>query len=210
MLSDEQLELALDEQSVSGRRLGEILVRRGIIAHSTLSLALAEQYGIHASVESGFGTGLRALLTVRPDVEPEVAVAAIEEPEPPGLSYLEQRLEEQWARLASVQEELAAAEQRLDALDRLHMRRRAQVLRLLERFRTQGPQTRPTMRDGGGHLLFVQLGGGYELLERNGRTPAPDERLELDDFPDTTFVVTSLGRSPLPNDSRACAFAQPL
>jgi DNA repair exonuclease SbcCD ATPase subunit len=340
-LSKEQLEAALDEQLTTGRRLGEILVERGFIPHSTLSFALAEQYGIHPSVERGFGSGLRVLLGLRSDDDPEPEAAlpeisTVEEPEVPAVTHLEARLEEQWARLAAVQEQLAATEERLRALqrqhdrrraqavrllgglraqrsahlavleqlamaaqdlhslhrsherrraqaDRLlarlraerpaqrvvqerlataeedlhllhrrHERRRAQAVRLLARLRVQQPAQlaavqeqlatteeqlhaatrlherrhaqagrllarlraqRPDDRDEGAvgsHLLFLQLGRGYELLERDGRPPAPDAQLELADFPESVFVVTSLGRSPLPNDRRSCAFAQPV
>jgi hypothetical protein len=92
----------------------------------------------------------------------------------------------------------------------LHERRHAQSGRLLARLRTQQPADRK--EDGGadGHVLFVQFERGYELLERDGRAPAPDAELELADFPDSVFVVTNLGRSPLPNDRRSCAFAQPI
>ena len=207
-LSEEQLEAALDEQLVSGRRLGEILVQRGFIPHSTLSLALSEQYGIHPSVESGFGTGLRVLLAQRPEAQPEAASPVVEleeaRPERP-VTHLEERLEEQWAQLAAVQEQLATAEQQLLALERLHDRRRAQALRLLTRLRRDAPAAADR---GDGHLVFVQLERGYELFERAGRPPARDTRLELADFPDTVFVVTTVGRSPLPNDPRSCAFAQ--
>ena len=341
-LSQEQLEAALDEQSVSGRRLGEILVERGFIPHSTLSLALAEQYGIHPSVERGFGTGLRGLLQrsdPEPELQSEVAAPVLElvtaprsESEP--VTHLEARLEEQWAQLAAVQEQLAAAEAELHSLHRLHARRRAQAGRLLSRLRAEQParlaaleqlalsaqdlhslhrlherrraqagrllaklrveqparlavqerldaaeqelqslhrvharrhaqagrllarlrtkqpelasvreqlagaedelealrrvherrraqarrllarrrteQPADGREDGGdhGHLVFVQLDGGYELFEREGRPPARDARLELADFPDSVFVVATVGRSPLPNDSRLCAFAQ--
>jgi hypothetical protein len=252
-LGEEQLEAALDEQSVSGRRLGEILVERGFIPHSTLSLALAEQYGIHPSVESGFGTGLRGLLARRPDAPPSVEVApavVLEEPELPAVTHLEERLEEQWAQLAAVQERLAKTEEQLHDVTRLHERRRAQAGRLLARLRTQRSAQlaavqeqlamaeqelhslrrvherrhaqagrllerlralQPHDRDekaGGGHLLFLQFERGYELLERDGGPPATDARLELEDFPDAVFVVTTVGRSPLPNDRRSCVFAQ--
>jgi hypothetical protein len=359
-LSEEQLEVALEEQSVSGRRLGEILVERGFIPHSTLSLALAEQYGIHPSVERGFGTGLRVLLQRSPDGEPQVqtetatsVVELVSAPEPPHVTHLEERLEEQWAQLAAVQEQLAAAEQELHALHRAHDRRRAQARRLLGRLRAEQPARRAALEqlalsaqdlhslhrlherrraqagrllgrlrakqsqlvaaeqeleslhrvherrhaqagrllaaaeqelhslrrvhdrrraqagrllarlrakqpelvavrdelawteealraanrlherrraqalrllerrrtqtsvagesahdDARGHLLFIQLDGGYELLERDGRPPTRDAELALAEIPETRFVVTNVGRSPLPNDSRVCAFAQ--
>jgi hypothetical protein len=112
------------------------------------------------------------------------------------------------AQLSAVQEQLAVTEERLQTVTRLHERRHAQAGRLLARLRPQ-----PADRDEGdeaGHLVFLQLEGGYELLERDGRLPSPDTRLELADFPNRLFVVTNVGRSPLPNDRRACAFAHPV
>jgi hypothetical protein len=86
-LSEEDLEAALIQQAVAGGRLGEILVARGVIPHSTLSLALAEQFGIDPSVEKGFGTGLRVLLQAapKPTFVPEPVAAPVVElaaPEP--------------------------------------------------------------------------------------------------------------------------------
>ena len=46
LLSEDQLEQALEEQALTGRRLGEILVEFGCVSQSVLSLALAEQYRI--------------------------------------------------------------------------------------------------------------------------------------------------------------------
>jgi hypothetical protein len=80
---------------------------------------------------------------------------------------------------------------------------------LLARLRTREPEDREVAGEAG-HVVFVQLDGGYELLERDGGPPSPDARLELAEFPDCVFVVTNLGRSPLPNDRRSCAFAQPV
>lgn len=142
LLTEEQLEAALEEQAVSGGRLGEILVERGYIPHSTLSLALAEQYGIHPSVESGFGTGLRvALQGPQPELQlvpgPAAPVFELAEAQPPAVTHLEERLVEQWAQLAAVQEQLAAAEEELHSLRRVHDRRRAQAGRLLARLRGQ-------------------------------------------------------------------------
>ena len=55
------------------------------------------------------------------------------------------------------------------------------------------------------HLLFVQAGPGYELLEREGVPPVEGDEVELDE---ARFVVTKLGRSPLARDTRPCAYLQ--
>jgi hypothetical protein len=54
-----------------------------------------------------------------------------------------------------------------------------------------------------GVLYFVPKAEGYDLVEREGELPAVGEALE---FGDQQFVVTKLGRSPLPFDRRACVF----
>jgi hypothetical protein len=112
--------------------------------------------------------------------------------------------------LRPLREQLAATEHELHAFTRLHERRHAQAGRLLARLRAQQPDDRDERAgaDSLGHLVFLQFERGYELLERDGAPPAPDARLELADFPDTVFVVTGVGRSPLPDDRRSCVFAQ--
>ena len=60
----------------------------------------------------------------------------------------------------------------------------------------------------GSHLVFAQLGGGYELVESDGPAPPLHALLELPQFGDDEFVVTRLGHSPLPADTRACIFVQ--
>jgi hypothetical protein len=55
------------------------------------------------------------------------------------------------------------------------------------------------------HLLFVQAGAGYELLEREGAPPERGDAVELDE---TRFVVVKLGCSPIARDRRPCAYLQ--
>ncbi len=58
------------------------------------------------------------------------------------------------------------------------------------------------------HLLFISTAGGYSLIERKGPPPSPGHGVELPEQA-VSFVVTKLGPSPLPNDSRICAYVQP-
>jgi hypothetical protein len=53
------------------------------------------------------------------------------------------------------------------------------------------------------YLLFVWKPSGYELVERPGEPPAVGSEVELDG---TTERVTKVGPSPLPGDSRPCAY----
>jgi hypothetical protein len=55
------------------------------------------------------------------------------------------------------------------------------------------------------YLLFVWTPGGYELREREGEPPRVGEEVEEDG---TRLRVSKVGASPLPGDSRPCAFLQ--
>lgn len=57
------------------------------------------------------------------------------------------------------------------------------------------------------YLLFVWKPTGYELRERDGELPAVGDELEEEDG---TMRVTKLAPSPLPGDSRRCAYSQPI
>jgi hypothetical protein len=54
-----------------------------------------------------------------------------------------------------------------------------------------------------GHLLFVWKTSGYELREQDGDVPAVGAEIEQDG---RTLVVTKVALSPLPGDSRLCAY----
>jgi hypothetical protein len=58
-----------------------------------------------------------------------------------------------------------------------------------------------------GWLLFVSKPTGYELRERDGDLPSLGDQLEDGDL---RLEITKLGPSPLPGDTRVCAFTQPL
>jgi hypothetical protein len=224
LLSEVELERALEEQASTGRRLGETLVELGFVSHAALSHALTEQYGIEPKSETGFGTGLRAGIERRNDrdrdgeIEPHAPIAEtmpvlrlVPEGEAPELHAVEgedlhlAQLEEQWAKLA-------AAEERL-------RRRRAQAARLVERIRkrdrriaelsaNETKQSEPDPAGSRGHLVYAQLADRYVLVERDGDPPEADAILELPEVGDEKLVVCRVGKSPLPNDARPCAFAQ--
>ena len=59
--------------------------------------------------------------------------------------------------------------------------------------------------DVAGHILYL-LGDGYRMVERDGVAARIDAVVEVDGL---QFVVTRVGRSPLPGDSRACAYLEP-
>jgi hypothetical protein len=158
LLSDDQLENALREQVLTGRRLGEILVELGFVSHRALSLTLAEQYGVDLPSETGFGTGLLAAIDLRRDSKSDQnalrkvsdavrALALVSDPTapdaheelsdqlPPTNHLPFANLEEQWAKLAAAEDRLAEAEREIADLARTSERRRGQVERLIERLR---------------------------------------------------------------------------
>jgi hypothetical protein len=57
------------------------------------------------------------------------------------------------------------------------------------------------------HLRFVWTANGYELREREGDAPAVGEEVEEGE---QRLRVTKIAPSPLPGDSRRCAYLQPL
>jgi uncharacterized coiled-coil protein SlyX len=239
LLSEDKLERALEEQASTGRRLGETLVELGFVSHAALSLALTQQYGIEPKSETGFGTGLRAGIERRSDrdreegIEPQPQtsdtmpllrlVPETEAPEPNAVHdenlHLAQ-LEEQWAKLAAAEEQLAEAGRELTALRQTVRRRRDQAARLVERIRKRdrriaelsASETTPTSQPGAGgsrgHLVYAQLADRYVLVERDGDPPEPDAIVELPEVGEEKLLVCRVGKSPLPNDARPCAFAQ--
>jgi hypothetical protein len=52
-----------------------------------------------------------------------------------------------------------------------------------------------------GLVYLFPRAGEYELLEREGETPAPGETVELEG---ESYIVARVGRSPLPFDRRSC------
>ena len=238
LLSEDELERALEEQASTGRRLGETLVDLGFVSHAALSHALTEQYGIEPTSETGFGTGLRAGIERRNDrdregeIQPQPPISDAmpllrlvpegEEPEPHAVDgdnlHLAQ-LEEQWAKLAAAEEQLADAERELTALRQAARRRRDQAARLVDRIRRRdrriaelsASEMLPSQRDAvgsRGHLVYAQLADRYVLVERDGDPPEPDAIVELPEAGDEKLIVCRVGKSPLPNDARPCAFAQ--
>jgi hypothetical protein len=193
LVTQDELELALTEQSESGRLLGAILVERGYVSGPALAVALAEQYGVELDTERGFGTGLWAEIdrrhragrgveeneadgdnVVKLEAVPIPHVEIVPDPVPdPEL----ERLESENRRLQ-------------DEIERL--RGEFTKLKLVE---TPEPAT--------AHLLFVPTPKRYELVEREGPPPFEGSELELEAG---KFLVSKVGPAPFPDEARACAF----
>jgi hypothetical protein len=186
LLSQEELEEVLNEQSSSGRRLGEIIVERRLVSGPALTSALAEQWGIVLTTESGFGTGLRAEIEAR---------------------HRAQRLREAGvapdARHENDEEiTLDVVAEMIDALAEVHEPRlhlapdatpadppvEAQVLHL------------PAPAEL--HLVFIPTPDGYLLSEAAGPAPAVGTAI-------AAGVVSRVGPSPYPDDARRCAYVLP-
>jgi hypothetical protein len=191
LLTADELELALAEQTDTGRLLGAILVERGYVSGPALAVALAEQYGVELHTERGFGTGLWAEIdrrhragrgqednVVKLEAVPAPVVEIVREPEPdPELDWLE------------------AENRRLqDEIERL--RGEFTKLKLVE---APAPAS--------SHLLFVPTPARYLLVERDGAPPQPGARLELEQG---SFAVAKLGDAPFPGEDRPCAYLLPL
>jgi hypothetical protein len=60
------------------------------------------------------------------------------------------------------------------------------------------------MSDGNGYLLFVWSPAGYTLREMDGDLPEIGHRWDEDG---RTLQISKIGASPLPGDTRPCAFS---
>lgn len=56
---------------------------------------------------------------------------------------------------------------------------------------------------GNEHLVFVWRTSGYELHEREGEPPVVGDEVEQDG---KTLLVAKVAPSPLPRDTRMCAY----
>jgi hypothetical protein len=60
------------------------------------------------------------------------------------------------------------------------------------------------MENGNGYLLMVWSPAGYTLREMQGELPPVGHEFEDGEH---TLVINKIGASPLPGDTRACAFS---
>lgn len=142
VISPEQLDEALEIQTQTGERLGEILIDRGFTSRLAIHDALAEQSELFLEPESGYGTGLRAQLVKREGRgEPRSAEgSAGVEPEVDNVVFLHPEEESEEVRsltaaLAEHEQLLAETREELEALRSEHaaeMERHAELERELE------------------------------------------------------------------------------
>jgi hypothetical protein len=112
-------------------------------------------------------------------------------------------------RRAAVERREETAGERETALDQVASELNARELRLaeLERSRAVGDPEPPTAEtlEAATHLLYVAR-DGWQLVERDGPVPPLDASVDVDG---ESLVVIRIGRSPLPDDARACAYLEP-
>jgi hypothetical protein len=113
-------------------------------------------------------------------------------------------------RRAAVERREATAAQRESALEQATSDLRARELQLAERERPHPLDgdvdlPPPPAPEPPTHLLYVAR-DGWRLVEHDGLVPPVDSSVEVDG---EAFVVTRIGRSPLPDDRRACAYLEP-
>jgi hypothetical protein len=191
LATKEELEHALAVQKETGRLLGAILVERGYVSGPALAVALAEQYGVELRTERGFGTGLWAEIDRRHRAGKGKGL---------GDEDNVVRLGAKPAALEAVPDPKPAALEQLQSENR---RLQEEIERLRVEFTklrvVEGPE-QPSS-----HVLFVPTPQGYLLVEREGAPPSPGDELELAET-GGRFVVTKLGRAPLPGERLICAF----
>lgn len=195
LLSQEELEAVLAEQSSSGKRLGEIIVARRLVSGPALTSALAEQWGIVLTTERGFGTGLRAEIEARHRAqrlrEAGIAPAEAEADDAITLDVVADvidALAEAHAPELHLVSEPAPPDRPdppVEAEAEVEVEAEAEVVHL------------PAPAEL--HLLFIPTPDGYRLAEAAGPAPAVGTAM-------AAGVVSHLGRSPLPGDPRRCAY----
>jgi hypothetical protein len=117
------------------------------------------------------------------------------------VDELFRHLDEWTKRVNRLQEELRSAQATIASRDA----RIAEISAL--RLVGNGPLPVPEAETPSRHLLFLRTGSGYEL--RNADGPPPEAGDELEPAPGERCVVVKVGASPLPGDTRPCAFVEP-
>ena len=195
LVTEDELELALTEQSESGRLLGAILVERGYVSGPALAVALAEQYGVELATERGFGTGLWA------EIDRRHRAGRGHEPEPEGKVV---KLEAVPAPRVEIVPDLRP-DPELGRLEAENRRLQDEIEQLRGEFTKLKLVETPEPADS--HLLFVPTPARYLLVERDGAPPEPGSTLELEEG---AFAVAKLGDAPVPGEERPCAFLLPV
>lgn len=72
-------------------------------------------------------------------------------------------------------------------------------------------ETESSSQDGAGtHVLFIWHSSGYQLQARGGPVPEAETEISLSEHGGGRYLVSKVGPSPLPGDTRRCAFLEPI
>ncbi len=181
-VTPEQLEQALARQRETGERVGEALVAQGAISKFELAGALAEQAAAldQAALEAATASGQAPEATVVP---------------------IAPRLEEP----ATVVELAAESAPEPPATETAPERPAAPVSVVTSLpIAVVQPETQPTF----GWVAFASTTSGYRLIHLTGAIPAVGATVDIPDLGER--LVLRLGRSPLWQDRRTCAFLEQL
>jgi len=216
LITREQLEQALADQSETKRPLGEILIRLGFLSPAMVAQALATQQGRMIKSEYGFATGFDAKFSGAREAEPETPPALAPEPEGSmSLRIVGNEGPSLESQLAEAKRELEEAHrQRVEAGVELRVALAAQEgLRaerdalLAERAQTPAEPV-PGPVDESRHLLFFHLTGqGYLLVERPGPAPVVGSIVDVSaDGGPASAMVTKVAQLALAGQSLRCAY----
>ena len=178
VLTEAQLDVALEEQRQCGKPLGEILVRLGFSTGPAIANALAEQHGGPLRTEYGLSLG--------PTHVVPAPMAALSNPheQRDAEARLRAELDEKTQELARVHADLASAAGQVAAATA----ELAQARRELETLRGAGEP--PADR----HLIFVPGAEGYLMVDRTGPAPQVGAVLEIGGI---SYSVARAGASTL-------------
>ncbi len=182
-VTPEQLEQALARQRETGERVGEALVAQGSISKFELAGALAEQAAAldQAALEAATPQG---------EAAPEATVVPIAP-----------RLEEP----ATVLEAIAESAPEPPAVEAVPERPAAPVSVVTSLpIAVVQPESQPSF----GWVAFASTTTGYRLIHLTGAIPAVGATVDIPDLGER--LVLRLGRSPLWQDQRTCAFLEQL
>lgn len=204
LLTEAELAAVLAEQKGSGRMFGEVVVSLGLLTSSAVADALGEQRGWTSVSNLELGGGLDHQALPPPDDEPATSTPAAILPLPPVSPATPLRAPDALRPdPADADEELAALRAALVASEQERQRLRREIEQL---------QAEPTGRfEEDRHLLFVPTSAGYRIIERHGAAPELGATVELAaDHASRGYLVVKRARAPFPESRRCCAYLLPL
>lgn len=207
LLTEAELATVLAEQEGSGRLFGEVVVALGLLTSSAVAEALGEQQGWTSRLNLELAGGL--------DHCREPLVPTDDEPQATSAAAAILPLPPvSPVTPLPVPDALrtgpAEADKELAAL------RAALVASEQDRERLRREieqlQAEPAGRfEEDRHLLFVPTSAGYRIIERHGAAPELGATVELaDDQASRRYLVVKRARAPIPASRRRCAYLLPL